>query len=156
MSADRRPDLADEAALARYLVALRESGSALTPELAAAFDELTPGQLDVLVGLLVDGAAQGAGEARPDARASATPANTTASPVDAAPPADRAPWSLRAWAALLVGASLVTGALVWAASVAIEGPAQQDGTSVVADRSDAPVDFGDLGIDVTGLDAGDW
>ncbi|GAA5210694.1 hypothetical protein [Microbacterium kyungheense] len=156
MSAGRRVDLADEAALARYLVAMRDSGPGLTPELAAAFDELTPAQLDVLVGLLVDGAAQGTGEARPDAPASATPAKTTASHVDAAPPADRAPWSLRAWAALLVGASLVTGALVWAATVAIDGPSPQDSTSVVAERGEAPVDPGDLGIDVTGLDAWDW
>ena len=150
MSTGRRVDLADEAALARYLVALRDSGPALTPELAAAFDELTPGQLDVIVGLLVDGAEQSA------VRAAPVGAKNPAREVDAAPPADHAPWSLRAWAALLVGASLVTGALVWAADAVIDGPAQQDSTSVVADRSDAPVDLGDLGIDVTGIDAWDW
>lgn len=153
MSAGRRPGLADEAALARYLVALRDSGSELTPELAAAFDELTPGQLDVLVGLLVDDAPQTG--ARPVTRVAATRPKA-AGDVDAAPQADRAPWSLRSWAALLVGASLVTGALVWGATVAIDGPAPRDDTSVVADRGDTAVDLGDLGIDLTGLDAADW
>lgn len=94
MNADRRQDLVDDAALARYLVALRDSGSALTPELAAAFDELTPRQLDVLVGLLVDEAPQ------PEAPATGVRTTRAERRMDAAPPADRAPWSVRAWAAL--------------------------------------------------------
>ncbi|GAA5201009.1 hypothetical protein [Microbacterium jejuense] len=148
MSADRRPGLDDDAALARYLVALRDSGSALTPELAAAFDELTPGQLDVLVGLLIDAA---------ELRAATGPGPRpwrSVRETDAAPTADGRPWPLRAWVALLVGASLVTGALVWAADVALDGPA--DGTSVVAERGDGPIDLGDLGIDLTGLDDVGW
>jgi hypothetical protein len=150
VSADPPAELSDDAALARYLVALRDSGSALTPELAAAFDELTPAQLDVLVALLVDAAAPSAAHVAP-ARA-----KTPSRDVDAAPPADRAPWPLRGWAALLIGASLVTGASVWATTAALDGLLTPSGTSVVAERGEAPIDPGDLGIDLSGLDAADW
>ncbi|MGN6221519.1 MAG: hypothetical protein ACTHNQ_18625 [Microbacterium sp.] len=162
MNVDRRLELADEAALARYLVALRDSGSALTPELAAAFDELTPGQLDVLVGLLVD---EGAESSAPG-RVPAVPAVAPRAPRrDAAPPADRSSWSGRTWTAVLLAASLATAALVWASSLVLTAPATSASTgsesSAVADPG-RTVDLDGLdlsGLDLSGLDLGsdgDW
>lgn len=158
MNADRRLELADEAALARYLVALRDSGSALTPELAAAFDELTPGQLDVLVGLLID---EGAGSPAPRP-APAAPAVAPRVPRrDAAPPPDRSSWSGRTWTAVLLAASLVTASLVWASSLVLTAPSSGSAStgresSMAADPG-TTVDLGDL--DLSGLDLGadgDW
>jgi hypothetical protein len=158
VNVDRRLELADEAALARYLVALRDSGAALTPELAAAFDELTPVQLDVLVGLLVD---EGAESSAPG-RVPAVPAVAPRAPRrDAAPPADRSSWWGRTWTAVLLAASLVTASLVWASSLVLTAPSSGSAStgresSAVADPG-TTVDLGELGL--SGLDLGsdgDW